>query len=167
MDEYKTIVVGIAIFIFILTMIIFWFLSPNPSKIYPPVISDCPTGWVLNQDGTCNIPTNGINMGNLEGKGIPIYKKNNEDGTVTYSTNSKDGGIVLTDIYGNKILAYTGGSINSHFPAGYDVKNPQLNTVNFNHLGWSTYGSSLCANFKWTTKNNIVWEGVSNYNHCK
>lgn len=167
MDEYRKIVIGIAAFIFLLTMFVFWLLSPVASKVYPPVVSDCPTGWTLNKDGTCNIPTNGMNMGNLAKKGVTIYKKYNRDGTITYSTNSKDGGIVLKDVYGNRILAYTGGSPNSDFPAGYDASNPQLNVVNFNDLGWSSYGSGLCANHQWAVKNNISWEGVSNFNQCK
>lgn len=167
MDEYRKIVIGIAVFIFILTMIVFWFLSPLPSNIYPPVMSDCPTGWSLNQDGTCNIPTNGMNIGNLKGKGVPIYKKMNRDGTITYSTDPNSGGVQLTDQYGNPILAYTGGKPSSDFPAGYDANNPQLNFVDFTHLDWGSIGSTLCANREWAIKNNIVWEGVSNFNHCK
>lgn len=163
MDQYRKIVVGIAVFVFILTMVVFWFLSPSPSKIYPPVLSDCPTGWALNQDGSCNIPTNGMNIGNLKGKGVPIYKKTNRDGTVTYSTNKNDGGVILVDDYGYPILAYTA----KDFPGGYDVNNPQLNVVNFSDLGWASVGSTLCANREWAIKNNIVWEGVSNFNHCK
>jgi hypothetical protein len=163
MDEYRKIVVGIAVFIFILTMIVFWFLSPVKSKIFPPVISDCPTGWPLTQDGSCNIPTDGMNIGNLKGKGVPIYKKINSDGTVTYSTDKNNGGVIFTDQYGKPVLAYT----EKEFPAGYDVNNPQYNVVNFTDIGWSSFGSTLCANREWAIQNNIVWEGVSNFNHCK
>jgi hypothetical protein len=158
--SYQQIVIIIAIFIFILTMIIFWFLTPQHYKVYPPVMSNCPTGWSVNSNGTCNIPPNGgLNLGNLYG--VPIYKIVS-DGKTTFSTDPKSGGKLYTDIGGNKILAYTSKDI----PAGYDISNVQLAVVDFESLKWSQYGSTLCANRDWAIKHNIEWEGVTNYNQC-
>ena len=166
MDYYK-IVIGIATFIFIFTMIFFWYFSNVEIKVFPPTMSNCPTGWKVNTDGTCNIPTDGTNMGNLYGKGMPIYKNVSKDGTVIYTKNSTNGGIKLTDVNGNLILAYTGKSSKfPNFPGGYDVTHPEHNVVDFNREDWAKTESVLCANHKWAVMNNIHWEGVSNYNHC-
>jgi hypothetical protein len=170
MDTYQQIVLYIAGTVFLLTMVLFWFISPKQSNVYPPVVSNCPTGWSVNEDGTCNIPTDGTNLGNLKGKGSIIYEISNADGTMSYTTTppiNGSKGNVLRDFYGNRILAYSTGKMNSHFPAGYDVKNPQFSVVDFNSLDWGKRGSVLCANYDWASKNNIVWEGVSTYNHCK
>jgi hypothetical protein len=157
---YNQIVIIAAVIVFIFTMIILWSLLPIKSRTYPPVMSNCPTGWTVNSDGTCNIPSKGgLNLGNL--RGVPIYKLT-VNGKSTFSTDPKSGGILLTDIYGKPILAYT----SKHIPAGYDTNNPQLPVVNFESLNWSRYGSTLCANREWAIKNNIEWEGVTNYNKC-
>jgi hypothetical protein len=158
--SYQQIVIIIAIFIFIITMIIFLVLIPGEPRIYPPVMSNCPKGWKVNSNGTCNIPPKGgLNLGNLYG--LPIYKSL-VNGNPKFSTDPKSGGTIHTDIYGNKILAYTSRDI----PAGYDTLNPQLAVVDFESLNWSRYGSTLCANRNWAIKHNIEWEGVTNYNNC-
>jgi hypothetical protein len=167
MDTYQKIVLYIAGIVFLLTMILFWFITPKQSNIYPPVMSNCPTGWSVNRNGTCNIPTDGTNLGNLKGKGVPIYKIVNDDGSASYTIKPFKGGNILRDLQGNRVLAYTSGTTNSNFTGGYDVNNQQYNVVNFNSLDWGTHGSVLCANYEWAQKNNIVWEGVSTYNHCK
>ena len=41
-------------------------------------------------------------------------------------------------------------------------------SFNVNNLLWSSGGkSTLCAQKDWATQNNIIWDGVSNYNGCK
>jgi len=42
------------------------------------------------------------------------------------------------------------------------------NTINFADSAWSTNYSSTnhCALKTWSNRNNIVWDGVSNYNSC-
>lgn len=163
--EYQKIVIGIAGFIFIITMMIFWIFSNEQSKYYPPAMSNCPTGWKVDMSGNCIIPTDGTNLGNLNGKGRRIFR--NSDGTITYDTSK--GGTLINDKNGFPILAYTGFGSNTkfpNFPAGYNIKTPDKNIVDFTAEGWSKYGSVLCANHEWAIKNNIHWEGVSNYNQC-
>lgn len=171
--DYYKLVIGVAVIIFIITMVFFWYFSNVKSQEFPPVMSNCPTNWKVNDDGTCQIPVDGVNMGNLNGKGRPIYKKDKKDNsgnqTTSYSTNPIKGGSQLIDLYKNKILAYTGRDSNTkfpNFPAGYDVTHPEKSVVDFTSSDWSEYGSTLCANHEWAIKNNINWEGVSNYNHC-
>jgi len=171
-DYYKIIIV-VAVMVFIMTMVLFWYLTPGKSDEFPPIMSNCPINWSVNPDGTCNIPLDGVNMGNLNGKGKPIYKnvitdESNKQTTV-YSTDSVNGGIKLTDLYGTPILAYTGPKSNTkfpHFPGGYDITHPEKNVVDFTTQDWSKNSSVLCANHNWAVLNNINWEGVSNYNQC-
>jgi hypothetical protein len=42
------------------------------------------------------------------------------------------------------------------------------NTINFADSAWSSSYSSTnrCALKTWSNKNNIIWDGVSNYNSC-
>jgi hypothetical protein len=40
--------------------------------------------------------------------------------------------------------------------------------INFNDSLWGSIGkTTLCAKKNWATKNNIAWDGVSNYNSCE
>jgi hypothetical protein len=167
--EYYKIVIGIAFIIFFITIILFWYLNYMPSKEYPPIMANCPNGWTVNLDGTCNIPTDGTNMGNLYDKGNLVYKNISKNGNISYSLDSNGGGVLFKDKNGNPIFGYTGPGSNTRFPdfpAGYDINHPEKNIVNFTSEDWSAYGSTLCENRKWAIKNNIQWEGVTNYNHC-
>jgi hypothetical protein len=40
--------------------------------------------------------------------------------------------------------------------------------INFNDPGWNGLGgkSAICAKRSWVNKNNVEWDGVSNYNSC-
>ena len=41
-------------------------------------------------------------------------------------------------------------------------------TFDPNDAGWISGGkTAICAQKAWATKNNILWDGVSNYNSCK
>jgi len=141
---------------------IFWFFLPSLNTVFPPVMSNCPKGWSVNNDGTCNIPPQGsLNLGNLRGK--PIYSITS-GGITTYSTDPNKGGTLQKDIYGKNILAYT----KTDFPGGYDITNLGTKTpvVDFTAPEWGETESVLCGNFQWATKNNIEWEGITNYNQC-
>jgi hypothetical protein len=40
-------------------------------------------------------------------------------------------------------------------------------SINFSDPGWGNSGANpICAQQKWTLNNNIVWDGVTNYNNC-
>jgi hypothetical protein len=39
--------------------------------------------------------------------------------------------------------------------------------INFSDSAWSSLGkTTMCAKKNWATKQNIAWDGVSNYNSC-
>ena len=159
--SYQEIVIGVAIIIFILTMGVFWYFIPELNKVFPPATTNCPNGWTVNNNGTCNIPPQGgMNLGNLNGK--PVYSLTS-GGITTYSTDINSGGMLLKDMYGNIVLGYT----KLDFPGGYDISNIQTPVVDFTAPEWGETGSVLCANYIWATKNNIEWEGITNYNQCK
>ena len=71
-------------------------------------------------------------------------------------------------------IVYSGNSINlttdktdtgKFYTPGYAS---DKGTINFNDSLWGSMGkTNLCAKKDWATKNNIVWDGVSNYNSCK
>jgi hypothetical protein len=45
--------------------------------------------------------------------------------------------------------------------------NRDSNSVNFQDAGWAMTGGSItCGIQSWCKKNNITWDGVSNYNAC-
>jgi hypothetical protein len=64
----------------------------------------------------------------------------------------------LTDI----ILASTVGTTSKM------TENIKTYAVNFNDPKWNGLGgkSAICAKRSWANKNNVVWDGVSNYNSC-
>ena len=62
----------------------------------------------------------------------------------------------------------TGGQLNSAaqgtfgFKSVKDPKNKVINMIDFNNSNWK----GQCSIKKWTADNNIVWDGISNYNSC-
>jgi hypothetical protein len=50
---------------------------------------------------------------------------------------------------------------------GYGVENSSQYKINFNDVNWASAGKvAICAQKDWANKNNILWDGVSNYNGC-
>lgn len=49
---------------------------------------------------------------------------------------------------------------------GYKIGSTPLK-INFNDGGWTSGGTSAtCSQKNWANQNNIIWDGVSNYNGC-
>ena len=87
----------------------------------------------------------------------PDYWLNSTDGSgcVVPSSGSKNAGL-LFDGNGSPtagLLATTG-------------YNSSKKTIDFSNPKWGEGGSLLCSQKKWADKNEIVWDGVSNYNSC-
>ena len=91
-----------------------------------------------------------------------------------YWTITTDGSGCLIPSYKSNLnigLLYSGpGSLNSSvsttpgFTSTVDSKsNSVINKINFNDSKWQ---GSVCNQKKWAANNNIVWDGVSNYNSC-
>lgn len=44
--------------------------------------------------------------------------------------------------------------------------NSATSSIDFNNSGWSATGSSICKQKLWANSNNVMWDGISNYNGC-
>lgn len=139
MESFYLIVLGIAIvmLILVLTGIGLLMRTQIASTVYPPMANTCPDGWTIGADGSCTIPSSGSNMGFIN----PTRPYNNVAAIQTslIATNKKDG----------PYPSFTADSFNPTDAA------------------WSSNKlSAVCQQKKWANTNNIVWDGISNYNSC-
>lgn len=66
MEQFYVIVITIAIVLLILalTYIGVFLIGDDTTQVtFPPHSNQCPDYWEVNGDGSCEIPTNGINLG--------------------------------------------------------------------------------------------------------
>jgi hypothetical protein len=85
----------------------------------------------------------------------PDYWEMNVNGSCIIPTSSSKN---TGSIYG------TNNQINLNSNSTYGFIN---GNIDFNNSGWSTGGANaLCNKKKWANMNNIVWDGVTNYNSC-
>lgn len=139
---YKiTILVMIVFLILILTVIGILMAKKSNNLVYPPVANQCPDFWTF--DGSnCIVPNKGV------------YK----NGDTTIYKDDPDANNVLNGLSSVTV-------INSENTPGFKVerKNNQAQLkINFNDSGWA----GTCGQKQWANKNNIVWDGISNYNTC-
>lgn len=50
------------------------------------------------------------------------------------------------------------------FAPGYSSS--PIQSIDFTAAGWTNNGSSICSKRTWANNNNIVWDGITNYNGC-
>ena len=140
MESFYLIVLGIAIvmLILVLTGIGLLMRTQTASSVYPPMANTCPDGWTIEADGSCTIPTavGSANMGFIIA-GTP-YTDTDIKTSLLKST-KKDG-------------PYPSFTASSFSPTDADWSSNKL--------------SAVCQQKKWANTNNIVWDGISNYNSC-
>jgi hypothetical protein len=106
-------------------------------------------------------------------------QKNNLSYPPTYNTCpdywsiSTDGSNCIIPSYSSNLnigLLYSGPTtLNSSvsttpgFTSITDANNNVINQINFNNSKWQ---GSVCNQKIWAVNNNIVWDGISNYNSC-
>uniref|UniRef100_A0A6C0HZZ9 Uncharacterized protein n=1 Tax=viral metagenome TaxID=1070528 RepID=A0A6C0HZZ9_9ZZZZ len=75
--KFDILVIIIALFILVITLIIVFFNLPKYNPPFPRALTNCPDYWQVNPTtGNCIIPSEDIknaNIGNLRNKGTPIY----------------------------------------------------------------------------------------------
>ena len=131
----------IVFLILILTVIGILMAKKSNNLVYPPVANQCPDYWTF--DGSyCIVPNKGV---------------------YTLGDQTK-----YTDDHNQKVLNGFSSvkSANDKNTPGFfvekDNKNRAILKIDFKDPGWS----GTCSQKKWANQNNIVWDGVSNYNTC-
>jgi hypothetical protein len=83
MDMFKIIVVVVAVLLFIVVLTMIGLLintTNHTGTVYPPIINQCPDGWMTDGSSNCIIPSN-INLGNLTSfEKVPGYFVNASTG---------------------------------------------------------------------------------------
>ena len=150
MEPFYLIVLGIAIIIFILVLTFIGLLmqTGKTNMVYPPISNTCPDYW--NIDGSnCVIPpgaasatamtgtTAAIAVGDYNGVGNTGRFNNLSNLIQKLNVPKSSGTVVGTTVFSPSDPAWTSGGL-----------------------------TALCAQNKWANQNNILWDGVSNYNSC-
>lgn len=140
METFYIIVLSIAILflILILTSVGILLSTKNNIEVYPPMKNDCPDYWQSSNENNQIVCTpNNKNYGKLK---------------LSFATDYK---ITKTDLFVPDNVSN-------------DIITSDNKKINFNHPSWaSAYNSTnTCALYKWTNDNNVVWDGISNYNAC-
>jgi len=135
---YKiTILVMIVFLILILTVIGILMAKKSNNLVYPPIANQCPDYWTF--DGSsCIVPNQGV-------------------------LNSS--GVMIDDANANTLNGFSSVGAVPKNTAGLKTETKNNKTVfkiDFKDPGWA----GTCDQKKWANKNNIVWDGISNYNTC-
>lgn len=139
---YKiTILVMIVFLILILTVIGILMGKKSNNLVYPPVASQCPDYWTF--DGSYCIVPNQVMITSDDGSSFeddPNANVLNGFSSVKNIPQDTPGIFIEPDETTQKI----------------NIK------IDFSDPGWS----GTCSKKQWANTNNIVWDGVSNYNTC-
>jgi len=139
MDTFHVVVLSVAIVLLIAVLTFFGIVltkKTNTILAFPPVYNTCPNYWSISADGSSCIVPNPSNSLNT-------------------------GSLIM----GSGIPS-TGLTSSPGFKTYFDVSNAMnVYTINFNDAGW-TNGGGVCSWKTWAQQNNVVWDGVDNYNSC-
>jgi hypothetical protein len=183
MEFFHLAVLSIASIIFIISLTTIGVVLQKGSRAdsFPPFATNCPDGWnsvsgrpirnIANASvtellltvpaGTASIPIGTI----VHGSGLPgviivgvinekynLSSGSNMSGKITLIEPNTDSKAWYTCVAPENVTAATTGTI------AWD------NTGN--NISYDDNVTSICDKRKWTMRNNIVWDGVSNYNGC-
>jgi hypothetical protein len=188
MDSFHLTVLTVASIILIISLATIGVVIQKSSSVstFPPFASNCPDGWdsisgqpirtitgsidgtILTVDSvTPLIPNGTIIHGNGIPRGTKVNSRNNTSGKYNLSQDA------TTKINTNMLTLITPNDDNKRW---YTCVAPiGINATASGSIAWDTNGnyisyddntSSICDKKKWTASNNIVWDGVSNYNNC-
>jgi len=189
MDSFHLTVLTIASIILIISLATIGVVIQRSSSVttFPPFASNCPDGW----DSISGQPSITI-TGSIDGK---ILTVSNETQSIPIGTIIHGDGIPRgTKVIGHKNTAHPTYNLSQVVTTTIDNKTLTLITPNDDNKRWYTCvaptgigattlgsiawnatgnyisfddnSSSICDKKKWTASNNIVWDGVSNYNNC-
>lgn len=183
---FHYIVVSIAILVLILLLVaVYYNDKSNPSVMQiPGALTTCPDYWEATPDGKCIIPSKNApnaNLGNLRNYGEVVIA-NRFPKTTIYTKSSAPIPESYENIYrinGYPVYVYNTDYRGYEIPAGYpkmqsgDDVNVFLskivengNAIDFKDPAWAQSSSRICDIKKWVNRNNIVWDGIQQYNQC-
>lgn len=183
MEFFHLAILTIASIIFIISLATIGVIMQKGARggTFPPFASNCPDGWdsIAGQPiktitgsvtGTILTTTETITLGTIiSGDGIP-------SGTTIVSTTN--GGYNISNAPINSTMS---GNISLIAPNTLDnawytcVAPAEVNAKTTGVVTWNDTGryisyddatASICDKRLWTAKNNVLWDGVSNYNSC-
>jgi hypothetical protein len=188
MDSFHLTVLTVASIILIISLATIGVVIQKSSSVstFPPFASNCPDGW----DSISGQPIRTI-TGSIDGTILTVSGEIEKipDGTIIHGSRIPRG--TKVDSYDNTTSKYN----LSHGPTA-PIDNTSFTLITHNDdnkrwytcvapkgigattlgsIAWNTTGkyisyddntSSICDKKKWTASNNIVWDGVSNYNNC-
>lgn len=167
MNRFNITVIIVATVVLICTFLFFLIRYSKRDKTFSPVVTDCPDYWTVNQDGTCNIPTDGKNTGSLQARTIYSYQI---DDRTAYSLLPEFYSIPYDQVLVGTPYTNSNNNIKGYYkteiPNGYDENNPQINRVDFNDPLWSKNGVAECEIMRWSKIHNIAWDGMNTINTC-
>lgn len=147
MEPFYLIVLAIATIMLILLLAFIGIMmkKQNTSDVFPPVANTCPDGWTHDASNNACL-FNEDNFG---------YDDTNQayklDNAYKVFDNLRDNSANI--IY--RVDATNAG-----------IKGFKIDPVNGAPI-WNTDGlTSLCSQKSWANKNQLLWDGVSNYNSC-
>ena len=188
MDSFHLTVLTVASIILIISLATIGVVIQRSSSVstFPPFASNCPDGWdsisgqpnrtitgsivgtILTVDSGTQLILNGTI---IHGNRIPRGTKVNSYNNTTSKYNLSHG--VTAPINKTSLTLITPNDDNKRW---YTCVAPTgINPTTLGSIVWNTTGryisyddntSSICDKKKWTASNNIVWDGVSNYNNC-
>ena len=185
MEFFHLAVLTIASIIFIISLATIGVVMQKGARggAFPPFASNCPDGWdsIAGQPiktitgsvtGTLLASTETITNGTIiSAIGIP-------SGTTIVSTIS--GGYNISNAPINSTMSGTLSLITPNpegkswytcvAPAGIPTSTTSTGTIAWNSAGkyisYDDATASICDKRLWTARNNVLWDGVSNYNSC-
>jgi len=189
MDSFHLTVLTVASIILIISLATIGVVIQRSSSVttFPPFASNCPDGWdsisgqpiapitgsIVGDILTVPIGTAPIPIGTIiHGDGIPRGTKvieNKNTAPPTYNLSQ----VVTTTIDSKTFTLITPNDDNKRWytcVAPIGINPTTLGSIVWNkkgnYISYDDNTSSICDKKKWTASNNIVWDGVSNYNNC-
>ncbi len=188
MDSFHLTVLTVASIILIISLATIGVVIQRSSSVttFPPFASNCPDGWdsisgqpirtitgsidgnILTVSGAIEkIPDGTIIHGSRIPRGTKVNNYNAANGTYNLSRGP------TAPIDNTSFTLITPNDDNKRW---YTCVAPKgIGATTLGSIVWNTTGkyisyddntSSICDKKKWTASNNIVWDGVSNYNNC-
>jgi hypothetical protein len=154
MEPFYTYVSIGAVVILIVVLIAFGVMMSqlHSTVMFPPTYQKCPDMWVVDDStGGCVVPSGA----STKNKGL--LSTNNANPFVT--TNSGDGSLAANPTDTSNTYALLDGSSNG---------SKSILKLNDSNVISSLYPavSDRCSKKQWALNNNVVWDGVTNYNAC-